>query len=558
MIARRQFLVLSAYAGLAAGQRSTRPLGAMSGRALPLFRESQGITLPADVVRLHTAGWSRLGVGAGSYVNDALATPGFAEEHPRLCIVAADERCFRLEARDGMITVEQAGACGDPAASGQINDQPAFQAAIDYAAAAKIEHVGLGGGAYSLWMPPRRSPLPEKGKWGSITSDGNAMVIAEGQRIRLFGLGAGRAVLRFFAPGGHSFNGRLRGEAYQLIEGRVWRGSGFFLVSKAPVAWDHADDKGGRQSLTLQHLTIDGGTRVSGNFNWPADPRDGTGWDTTHKGIFMTPDHRGADITILDCAMTGWRGETVFTSNDPHAVLRVRRSEFSHSNGQGLNPNGCMTDVDGCSISDCFSGIEGWTGYRGGRIVNTHIKRCFGVPKGPRGGSGSAMSLGCQPSFREIARQRKAGLAPDPFGPVGTVDITCQDCNPAIVGSRLQGRLRMIDTGLSIGTPYANNEGSKQINLDVVLTTDKTMNAVIIIAGGMGKAGEKRTDHVKMHVTSTATLAAETAGMRPDAVVQWSGSLGPNIDISLTGRQAKRAPRAWAATPDFSPCIHGT
>jgi hypothetical protein len=114
-------------------------------------------------------------------VADSTANATLAARFPAFCRKTANNRYFRLVGP--AVTPEQAGATG---AVG-TNDQPAIQAAIDYATAMAIPEVHLKG-AYEAWCPPRTSPLQTQ------ADDGHLLVIRG--NIAIIGLGAGATINR--------------------------------------------------------------------------------------------------------------------------------------------------------------------------------------------------------------------------------------------------------------------------------------------------------------------------------------------------------------------------
>lgn len=112
---------------------ATRAVSALPG----LFTAFAQRAVAPDVVRLESTGHTVEGRGAASYIADALATPQLLAAHPRFVTRTANGRIFRLLPQAGALSVEQSGASGD----GTANDQPAIQAAIDYAQAAGAREV---------------------------------------------------------------------------------------------------------------------------------------------------------------------------------------------------------------------------------------------------------------------------------------------------------------------------------------------------------------------------------------------------------------------------------
>ncbi len=68
---------------------------------------------------------------------------------------------------------------------------------------------------------------------------------------------------------------------YLVIDGSVVRGDGIGL---------YAPDAGGEiDGVTIRDLELNGNTTGhTGEYDWPADPSDGTGWDTTNRGINLS------------------------------------------------------------------------------------------------------------------------------------------------------------------------------------------------------------------------------------------------------------------------------
>lgn len=496
-----------------------------------LFADIPRRGVDKSVTRLETGGWLYRGIGAGSYVNDSLAV-ALASTHPRFCAVSRNGRAFRLEPVNDAIWVEQGGAMGDPLGDGQGNDRSAFQAAVDYARAIGVSKIGLAGRSYAIWHSSRISAP------SVLAPDGHGLVIAADQRVHLFGAGSQPARILFCNSEGRSFAGDEPGYDYQVIDGEIWRGSGFFI-------WTHLDQVNPKRSgIVLENLWIDAGAR--------RNVVDGTpqslAWDITHKGIFIVPDRLGGDVSIINSTLTGWRGETCYCSNDPLAFLYVRNATITDSNGQGLNPNGCRVDVDQCVISNCYLGIEGWTGSAGGRILRTRIVDCRG-----KNGSGGAFALQGGKYGRS---ERSTYFAPTEVvwgeAPIGTIDITCERSGKSLVGWWISGRLNLVDSALILGEPAAFNDGTQKTNLEISLSNSALGGSFVIIAGGAGMAGDKLTDNcgISMGVND----ASGYSGPRHPPVM-WYGSLGDKISIDIRNASSRPAPTAIAATPDFAPSI---
>ncbi len=494
----------AALAGLSAAALAPRGLAAAPAG---LFAQAGGLDVSGETFA--TSGHSRAGLGAGTYRADELAQ-AIGRDHPRLCVRTADGRWFRLLAQTGAIEAEQAGALGDDG-DARHNDQPALQAAIAYARAAGIGTVRLTLPAYAVWMPVRRSAVD------AVAEDGNALIIAADQTLRLVGTGAARSLLRFRGPRGESF---ASAAAVQSVHGKPWRGCGIMLRT------GRGKD---RSSLALDHLRIATDYRRR-----PAGPAADLVWDITHKGIYTEADRLGGALSITDCSFAGWRGETVYTSNDPASRLYVRASEFTDSNAQGLNPMGLTVDVAGVTIRNCAWGIEGWTGASAGRIAAT-IEDC-------------ATALTLQGGKIGHSR-RSAYYAPTRLGsadPVGTLDITCRNSGTIYLGSWLKGSLAALDSKVSIGDPGIFPDGSQGLDLDIQLAR-RTADVNVFIAGGQGSRGECLTDDLDLRLSVVT-------GSLPVPVL-WYGSLGPRIRLNPGTSRQRLSFGAAAALSDHAPRI---
>jgi hypothetical protein len=496
---------------------------------LPLVGDLKVVTIKKGAV-VETAGWSIKGIGAAQYVNDDLAKQLYLE-HPRFCSITATGRYVRLLPADGMILIEQGGAYGTKADKYQFNDQPAIQAAINYARAIGVESVGFSQSNYNIHVTTRTSDPA----LGAI--DGQGLYVAADQRLRLVGLGSSQTRLVFLTDQGESFDGNAPRVNYQIVNGTPWRGCGIFVDTHS------IPTNPKRSAIQIENMWIDGGSRRDLR---TADPSM-LDWDVTNKGICVMPDRLGGDVTILNCVMSGWRGETVYCSNDVKTTLIVRNSIFTDSNGQGLNPNGCHVDIDLCKIRNCFAGIEGWTGDAGGRIVRTTIEGCFGP--GGTGGSFALQGGTAGTSARSIyylPTQVTPGV-----DPIGEIDITCRQSGRAMAGWWLKGSLTLVDTVLVLGEPMAFNEGAQHLDLRVTLAYELNMTSIVMIAGGAGVQGDKLTDNCNLEVAMLPPSGDFTAPYH--LPVAWYGSLGGNINVRLLDCEMNKNPAPMGPVLDQSP-----
>ncbi|WP_226699527.1 glycoside hydrolase family 55 protein [Qipengyuania gaetbuli] len=329
---------------------SSLALGVEAAQARPcLFAELARRSPGQDTWLLVTSGHGAFGVGAGTYVCDAKCTLDLLAAHPRFVVSTANGRIFRLLPESGAITPEQGGAAGD----GTANDQPAIQAAIDYAEEIGAQEVRFPAPRYRIDCPLRTSPAGQ-----SLASDGHPLVIRKS--LVLKGMAAGRTVLDF-----RTLDGAAAETDWQLVPTSasdptlaVWRGGGIF------VSGDTVDPGKGQRSiarLELDRLVFRGNRQHTGNHAWPADPVTGDGWDITDKALWVQDCHVG-EIVCRDTDMIGWEGEIFYLGGAIDAVERVElsRSRFATTNGSAFNP-GCNAEILATDLyfRRCFPGAGG-------------------------------------------------------------------------------------------------------------------------------------------------------------------------------------------------------
>ncbi len=302
----------------------------------------------AETVRLDSTGYAQPGVGAASYISDVMCNDALLAAHPNFVFRTANGRIFRLMPEAQSFSVEQGGAVGD----GTHNDQPAIQAAIDYAEAAGAAEVRFESAQYRIDCPVRTSPM-------SVTraEDGHPLVVRTSLRLR--GCAATRSVFDFRA-----LDGADPETDYQLVATSpqdatlsVWRGGGLLVQGDAS---DPGDAPRSIACLELDRLVFQGNRAHTGAYQWPADPNTGDGWDISDKG-FWSQDCFVGEIVCRDVDMVGWKGEIFFLSGASNAVgrLELQRCRFNTSNGVALNPGTlCEVLAVDCDFGDCMQAQE--------------------------------------------------------------------------------------------------------------------------------------------------------------------------------------------------------
>ncbi len=344
------------------------------------------------MVRLDSTGHAAEGRGPASYIADALATEALLAVHPRFVFRTANDRIFRLLPEAGSLSVEQGGAAGDGAGDGSGNDQPAIQAGIDYAEAVGARELRFESARYVLHCPVRSAPLSDTRAEG-----GHPLVVR--QSLALRGYAPDRSVLDFRGIGGvdPENNFQLIATSGSNPAPTVWRGGGLFLQGET------IDPAPAPRRLELDRLVFQGNRLRTGNYDWPADPATGDGWDISDKALWLQ-DCRAGAIICRDVDMIGWKGEIVYLAGVAEAVERIdiARCRFLTTNGSAFNPSpkADLLATD-CEFGDCFMAHE---------VSKTHAayRNCRGaIASGWRwGAAGPTASSTISPRRRAMPMRR--------------------------------------------------------------------------------------------------------------------------------------------------------
>jgi hypothetical protein len=514
-----------------------------------LFDDIGTIAIPANVDTVISSGKSQIGLGAGVYVNDDLATALLAAAHPEACKETLNNRYFRLLPFNGTILPEQTGCIGDD----DTDDYIGFNAACQYAMAVGAM-VGLTARSYAVRIPQRTTDNRDVHFY-----DGQAFVLPVGGKLYVKGLWAGNKVrprIRFLHHTGAEF-----ADAWDVMAAGtiVWRGMGFFL--RGHTDENVPDDFDERTGITLENIELDG-TKPRDHFAgsaWPANPVDGTGWDITHKPISAENDRFVGDFRLINCKFTRWGGEMLYVAGksfdtpDPDLTERrdpicfLRNCEFIDGDGSGLNTSAVFLDADGVLVENLNMATESWLGHNG-RLTNLIARDCY-QSGGFSGGKINTTGVG-------VGIWDPTRIFPDEV-PKCRVDATFINCVGQLgLGSWLSGSIRAVDTPVTFGSaPFSL--GSRECDLDIEMVTDQTTLAKLRISGSA--AGTMYTDRLMLRVKSVRTAEAIAAGRTVTTPVDYLGSLGPDNWIEVNGQMG-----AWsgvgiaAALTDYAPRFSGS
>lgn len=339
--------------------------GSLAGQAisLDLFVNLATHQLPGAATAFFTGGFSTASLGGGTYVADSLATSVLAANCPRFCAADGTGRYFRLAAAGGTIAISQGGALG-----GANNDQPAVQAAIDYAAAIGARTLLFDFDTVSIWNTVRTSTAGQT-SYAEWAQDGQSIWVTA--PVKFLGLPTCTHIKLL------SITGTSLETDWQNVGGNVWRGSGINLLG-GPSGNDQTSYH--MRYFAMEHIWLDGGCAYTG-VRTDVTPASPDGPDLTNRGI-RQQDTVIDNIMLTDCKISGFKGEAFYGGGT--AQITLRKVEIWGSNQSAFNPSEGVVDAAECYFHDSVGGTESLGGVGGRwiacRIANTVQNNFTGGP----------------------------------------------------------------------------------------------------------------------------------------------------------------------------------
>lgn len=481
---------LIARAAAQAAATSAQTALAASSAAAPaapfLFADLAAAQVAASTSTITTAGYSAIGRGAASYVSDALATPALAAAHPRCCRASVDGRFFRLLPNpDGAITVAQTGALG----SG--NDRPAFQAALDYAAAMGIRHVRVPDGTYDLWCSQRTTAQRE-----AVATDGSMLCVTASVRLSADTC----AVLRRRGPTGGAID-----SDYQTVGGSPWRGGGIHLYGDSyPYPADEAAWT--IQWFEMENIELDGGGMVG--------TKVATSVDASDKGIFFHNAVRR--VTLKNCRIHHFYHELLYGGNQTRPVGEIHLQRVkAHGSGHAALSFGMARKVvdllgeygDAAKAAELSGSDYTFVGTRffdAGQLAF--------AASDPR-----AIPADQDPAFPAYGTElRKTTL----------IGVEAQNVDSVSLGSYTYGELHVIDGR----TQLADRAGEIALRLTATLDQANGLTALAVTGPETLPAGTAAgclPRNIKIDLKANVTRKAQDAGRGWTSVLALGGHLDP-------------------------------
>lgn len=507
--------------------------------ALPaLFSDLAMRAPPGEITRLDSTGYFAEGQGAGQYITDALADDALLAAHPRFAFATANGRIFRLLPADGAIAAEQGGAAGD----GSTNDQPAVQAAIDYAEAIGAREVRFENAHYRIDCPVRNSPLAD-----TRAEDGHPIVVRRSLTLR--GVAPTRTVFDF-----RGLDGADPEAGFQLVDTSssdptpaVWRGGGLFAQGDAI---DPSPSPRRIARLELARLVFQGNRLHTGNYVWPADPATGDGWDITDKAFWLQDCYAG-DILLSEVDMIGWKGEIFYSGGALDAVrsIHLEKCRFLTSNGSAFNPG---TDAR-LVARDCEFGDAGQAQEDAGK-THAVYRNCLWRDAGQ-------VALGSGPTAG-ILYHVTYPTRDESTQPPRTVLDGCEFRNIATfaLASWLTGSIRLFDTVLVVDTQQS--QAPRDVDLQVEAWLDQIDEVPVLslygpptltepVTGAPAGVYRQPPTNMRFRIRHYRTALAQREGRTWRAPI-WTGYIDKSCRIESEGDFAhSQTPNGGAAPTSF-------
>jgi hypothetical protein len=417
--------LIARAAAFAAQNAANQALAGAGAGPLDLFSNLPTRSISAGTSLLLTQGYTAAGKGGAVYVSDPTANAALATAHPRFCKADAAGRYFRLIGES--VRVDQAGALGTAGA----NDQPAIQAAANYAAAVGIPSIELLP-YHESWQPVFPGGAPNLFDGIHLTIKGNVALIG--------------------TPGSTTIS--LKGQggvARTPTDGNDTWASGWLFYSGAGVTKSVIRDITVNGNLTFANVLTNSGANVYDKGMAIAD------WAAATPNMAYV-EHR--NLTLRNFA-----GEIWYMGGDLHACEVLVENLTLTGSPQSAWNAASLAKVTAINLQagDSYQPAETISGmghlYIGGRFFN-----------------GYSNSLITTESFNG-AYPYNYPFFTEPYARWTEFrDMIFERCGTMLLGSRMKGTVNLVDTGLQF------------INYGVLQDVDLTVNATADTGGGGGGA----------------------------------------------------------------------
>jgi autotransporter-associated beta strand protein len=218
--------------------------------------------------------------------------------------------------------VKDYGAAGN----GVTDDTVAIRSALSAAEAAGGGIIYLPAGTYAVC--PQSSDLTNPLYYASPIYGGNLPIFAiTTSNIVFMGDGVGSTHLEGYSLG---MKDPVTNWYSPSPGGVVCRFDMFFVWASVPIS-----------TIQFRSMDVCGNAGWTGNYDWPADPVTGDGWDLTNKCISLW-DEPIDQVLVFNCALHDFRGEIIYGADSGSGQLSIINSNLYGSNGDAVS---CSADV---------------------------------------------------------------------------------------------------------------------------------------------------------------------------------------------------------------------
>lgn len=309
------------------------------GAAIGLYASIAGVAIDASVTMIETTGFTTVGTGAATYINDAAATSTLAAAYPLCCTAdaALPVRYWRLWTGGDALTPEMVGASSTTG----VNARTAIQQLATYMAVSDYRWLDFPK-TYELWRPAQ---VTTEGLWGPDI----AYLAVQGGKFKITGR-AGQYTFKLKNTVGANNTTVGIGATYRARA--IGLMPGVYTANTFPIP--------GVVDWFIQHdISVDGTFGYTGSiFNWPT-----TGSDVRHKG-FAAQDVTATYIETQRCYYKDFAGEVYYMGGGGIGEQLVVDSVFRLSPQCAFNPgaSGPKLVARNVQAGESYQAIEGIMG----------------------------------------------------------------------------------------------------------------------------------------------------------------------------------------------------
>ena len=281
------------------------------------------------------------------------------------------------------------------------------------------------------------------------------------------------------------------------------RGHGIVVDGKGPLA-----------NIALGDFELDGQDGWTGQYNWPASPETGAGWDIMHKGIAFIVGGNLDNVLLENLYVHRYRGEMLYVAGMSVGKMTVRHVKVNDTNASCFNLYAADLLVENCE----FGGPSRfWAellsrpnqgGFKANRMVFRNNKFWNVIDRKINAGQIAI----CQGDFKPYSitfENNEMRDCPDVFGfykgVAGPVTITgnrITNCGKMVLFGRSGG---WINSDMNANITVENNTVTHGISL-VAFSSNRAEDVVLRNNKFAGKSGKQLGESVAVIVEDGARI----------------------------------------------------